>query len=303
MRSGEQSTPLSTWPPFFLDRLSDAAAVKPSARLAPEPDFVESEHAAPLTPGRASGVRAHSVGQRFRLKDNSDRRLHAAVRYATLEDIVALRRLACSGPAQADSKNPQKERPAAERHETLNDLERLVVDRPVAPPVPLNDPSYERDAAAHDLETERDGPSIGRRIFRTLSRLFIAVLLGVGATLAWQSYGEEAKEMVRTQAPSLSWLLPVSSTTSVAAATSESEQLQAMAHNLAVMRLSLEQLAAKQEQMANNQEQMANNIATVLAVERSPPPSKPSPLPARKPPQPAAQSSAVQSSSAPPAAQ
>ena len=32
-------------------------------------------------------------------------------------------------------------------------------------------------------------PSIGRRIFRTLTRFSIAVLIGVGATLGWQSYG------------------------------------------------------------------------------------------------------------------
>ena len=56
--------------------------------------------------------------------------------------------------------------------------------------------------------------SIGRRIVRTLARFFIAVLIGVGVTLAWQSHGDEAKEMVRTWAPSLAWLLPVSATKS-----------------------------------------------------------------------------------------
>ena len=35
-------------------------------------------------------------------------------------------------------------------------------------------------------------------------------LIGIGATLAWQSYSDEAMEMVRTEAPSLAWLLPVS---------------------------------------------------------------------------------------------
>src|SRR5262249_48745654 len=121
--------------------------------------------------------------------------------------------------------------------------------------LPLND--HDRDVVARDLDIERPSqrPSIVKRIFRALSRFLTAVLLGIGATLAGQSYGDEAKEMVRTRAPSLAWLLPVPSTNLPAApATSpaSAQQLEAMARNLAVMRLSLEQLAAKQEQMANN---------------------------------------------------
>ena len=57
-------------------------------------------------------------------------------------------------------------------------------------------------------------PSIGRRIFRAFARFFTAVLIGVGATLAWQSHGDDAKQIVRTWAPSLGWLLPVSTTKS-----------------------------------------------------------------------------------------
>ena len=34
-------------------------------------------------------------------------------------------------------------------------------------------------------------PSIGKRMFRTLVRFSIAVLIGVGAMLGWQSYGDE----------------------------------------------------------------------------------------------------------------
>jgi hypothetical protein len=63
-----------------------------------------------------------------------------------------------------------------------------------------------------------EGLSIGRRMFRALARFGIAVLIGIGATLAWQSHGEEAKELVRTWAPSLGWLLSVSTTKSPAGA-------------------------------------------------------------------------------------
>jgi hypothetical protein len=56
-------------------------------------------------------------------------------------------------------------------------------------------------------------PSIVRRMFRALARFSIAVLIGVCATLAWQSYGDKAREMLSTRVPSLRWL-SVSTTTS-----------------------------------------------------------------------------------------
>ena len=192
---------------------------------------------------------------------------------------------------------------------------------PIVPEWPTAEEAWSGDFKNDHLGIDR--PSIGRRMFRAIARFFIAVLIGVGATLAWQSYGDEAKEMVRTRIPSVAWLLPVSTTKSppngqvsaqdealpqsapvtqtpapTAAATSpELMQLEPMARDLAVMRRSLEQLAAKQEQMAQN-------IAALQAVEQdirqkmsSRPPSPA--VPPRKPPRPNAQSSAVQSSSVP----
>jgi hypothetical protein len=162
---------------------------------------------------------------------------------------------------------------------------------------------YEERYVARDLDTGRDMSarpalkaargrvSIGRRIFRTLSRFFLAVLLGVAATLSWQSHGEEAKEMVATWAPSLSPLLSALPTNApVAASTSpgSAPQLEPMARELAAVRRSLEQLAAKQEQM----------LATLNAVER-PSSSVPSwmvPILPSNPQQPAAKSSLTPSS-------
>ena len=137
-------------------------------------------------------------------------------------------------------------------------------------------------------------PSIGRRIFRTLTRFSIAVLIGVGATLGWQSYGDEAKEMLVAQVPTLGWVLSVSTTRSpVVAATSTdpTRQLAPLASTLDAVRRSVEQLAAKQEQMARN-------IAALRAAEEdarqkiSSTPSAPAPaqqaasIPQPKPPQP-----------------
>jgi hypothetical protein len=148
-------------------------------------------------------------------------------------------------------------------------------------------------------------PSIGRRIFRTLTRFSIAVLIGVGATLGWQSYGDEAKEMLVARAPTLAWVLSVSTTTSpdvAATSTDPMQQLAPLASSLDVVRRSVEQLAAKQEQMAQN-------IAALQAVEEdirqkmsSTPPApaqQAASIPQPKPPQPKAHSSAVQSSSVP----
>jgi len=108
-------------------------------------------------------------------------------------------------------------------------------------------------------------PTIGRRIFRTLTRFSIAVLIGVGATLGWQSYGDEAKEMLVAQAPALGLLLSVSTTKSpvmAATSTDATRQLAPLASTLDAVRRSVEQLAAKQEQMAQN-------IAALRAVEEN----------------------------------
>jgi hypothetical protein len=162
-----------------------------------------------------------------------------------------------------------------------------------------------RPSVLKDEHVASDRPSIGRRIFRTLTRFFIAVIIGIGATLTWQSHGDAARDMVVARAPSLGWLLSVSTTKSpVVAATAPDpmQQLEPLASNLDVVRRSVEQLAAKQEQMAQN-------IAALQAVEEdirqkvsSTPPSpapQAAPIPQPKPPQSRAQPSAVQSSSVP----
>ena len=50
-------------------------------------------------------------------------------------------------------------------------------------------------------------PSLGRRSSRGLARYLMAACLGVATTLAWQSYGGTAKQMIASSAPQLSWLL------------------------------------------------------------------------------------------------
>jgi hypothetical protein len=162
-----------------------------------------------------------------------------------------------------------------------------------------------RPSGLKDDHVASDRASIGRRIFRTLTRFFIAVLIGVGATLAWQSHGDAARDMVVARAPLLGWLFSISTTKSPAVAATAADpvqQLEPLASNLDIVRRGVEQLAAQQEQMARN-------IATLQAVDEdirqkvsSPPPSpsqQEASIPRQKPPQLRMQPSAVQSSSVP----
>lgn len=124
-----------------------------------------------------------------------------------------------------------------------------------------------RDAGPHDFGNQR-GPSsgaagsgkkaakkprsLGRRVVRAVSRFFLILLLGVGGTLAWQSHGNEAKEMLRTWVPALDPVLPASAANQAASNRTESaeQQLEEITRDLAVVRNNLENLAATQEQIA-----------------------------------------------------
>jgi len=159
-----------------------------------------------------------------------------------------------------------------------------------------------RSSGLRNDRVASDRPSVGRRMFRAVTRFCIAVLIGVGGTLAWQSRGDTVREMVVARAPTLAWLLSVSMTAPAAAATSPDpvQQLSPLASSLDAVRRSVELLAARQDQMAQN-------IAKLQAVEEDIRQTMSSPaqsqqaasIPQHKPPQPKAQSSAVQPSSVP----
>jgi ABC-type transporter Mla subunit MlaD len=119
--------------------------------------------------------------------------------------------------------------------------------------------------------------------------------MGVAATLAWQSYGEAAREMIASAYPQLGWLAPqtaaaetipetIPQTTPTAAP--QSEDLKSILDRLSAVRESVDQLAA---QIAANQQKMASDIAELKAAEQgifdkvsSAPPPRPA-APARKP--------------------
>src|SRR5262249_50788445 len=109
-----------------------------------------------------------------------------------------------------------------------------------------------RTASVHSIHAfgrmgdQRARPTLARRILRTVGSFMIAVLIGVGGTLAWQSYGDVAKEMVAGRAPTRGWLLSYLPTKSPIAAASANPA----ASSLDALRRSVEQLAVRQDQMA-----------------------------------------------------
>jgi hypothetical protein len=151
----------------------------------------------------------------------------------------------------------------------------------------------------------RERRPIRRRTSRTFARYSVVFLIGIIATLAVQSYGEKAMEMVRAEVPSLAWLLPVSTAKPAAAAIPPQlvQQLEAglaqqqqLGLGFVVVRRSLDQLTGKVEQLAAQQDQMTKTIETLQADEQEISQKLSSRAVApRKPPQPTAQSSAAQS--------
>ena len=176
-------------------------------------------------------------------------------------------------------------------------------------------PVAELKRLAENSRAVGNSPSIGRRMFQAVRRFCIAALVGVGATLAWQSYGDQAKEMIGVGATSLGGLLFASTTKSSApevniAAAPVAAPVQAAAQDAAppqtqpgtqttlappaqaappaesmqqldTMARNLAVVQKGVEQLAAKQEEMAHNIATLQAAEQdirskmSPPPPRP----------------------------
>lgn len=182
----------------------------------------------------------------------------------------------------------------------LNDVLKLDFDDEYASSDGVGPLKPSRPYRSSDFAQFRsDRPSISRRLTRKLARFFLAVLIGVGGTLAWQ-HGDEVTEMVRAWAPSLGRLLPVSTIKAPAPAVTATElqqQLKPMAIDLALVRRTEEQLATNQDQLARKQDQMAQAIATLQAAEQdlsqqilapAPPAPKAAHVPPPKPLHPAA---------------
>ena len=109
-----------------------------------------------------------------------------------------------------------------------------------------------------DAITKR--PSLARRVRRGSARFLIIFFLGVGTTLAWQSYGDAAREMIAKSSPQFAWLAP-----NVVTAAAASPDQQQLALGLAAVRQSVDLLTG---QLAAGQQQMGSDIAKLQADEQ-----------------------------------
>src|SRR5467141_1493836 len=147
----------------------------------------------------------------------------------------------------------------------------------------------------------------------SLTGFLITFCIGVSATLAWQSYGEAAREMIASSYPQLGWLAPQAAPgaqnasdmiapAAPAAPPPDQQQLNAMSLDLDAVRQSIDRIAASittsQEQIMHSverltagQEQMTREITKLQETEQyilyknseSPPPPAPAPARARAP--------------------
>jgi hypothetical protein len=120
---------------------------------------------------------------------------------------------------------------------------------------PRMDP-HEMEPPLHPSELDRFESGQGRRwpLTRWFPVAFVRFLLiffiGVGTTLAWQSYGNAARRMVANWVPRFGWLAPPaestapSGTSAAAPAAASPEHIAALSRSLATVRQSLDKLAA-----------------------------------------------------------
>jgi hypothetical protein len=154
-----------------------------------------------------------------------------------------------------------------------------------------------------------------RRGSRGFTRYLVAVLIGVAATLAWQSYGDAGKQVIATKAPELGWspearkmitswvpigwtkppagsekqVVPVAQAApqnvapkAPTTASLDPEQLQQITQSVATLRETVEQLTAGQDQMTRVIGRLESAVAELITKMPEPPP-RPPVAPARKP--------------------
>ena len=145
------------------------------------------------------------------------------------------------------------------------------------------------DAKIRPVVLKSKEPSFRRRAARAL----IIFCTGVAATLAWQSYGDEVREMIAISYPQLGWLAPQSAFAEIAPEpnapvnASDSLELKSILINVAALRQSVDQLAvrflATQQEMASDIAKMKANEQDIFDKISSAPPPRPAAAPARKP--------------------
>ena len=119
-----------------------------------------------------------------------------------------------------------------------------------------------------------------------LGRLLITFCIGVVAALAWQSYGDAAREMIANSSPRLSWLAPSAAlgAQATAAPSPDQKELKAISIGLAGLQQRVDQIAAAQEQMAGDITNRLQAVEQDIADKTLVPPPLAAAVPALKPP-------------------
>jgi hypothetical protein len=97
-------------------------------------------------------------------------------------------------------------------------------------------------------------------------RFLFTFCLGIAATLGWQAYGDQARELIAKTYPQLTWVAQRGAAQNAPPGRTVDQQLQEMSLGLASMRQRVEQLSA---QLVAGQDQLTRDItARVQVVER-----------------------------------
>ena len=145
------------------------------------------------------------------------------------------------------------------------------------PVEPSEEPPPVRPTVLENDRPPNAQPSLRKRVSRALSRFLITFCLGGAATLAWQSYGDAAREMIVKSYPQLGWLAPQAkpvaqnspdmiALVAPPAPSLDQQQLNAMSLDLDAVRQSIDRIAtsitAGQEQMTRSIDRIATGVST-----------------------------------------
>ncbi len=120
-------------------------------------------------------------------------------------------------------------------------------------------------------------------------RFLITFCVGFAAALAWQSYGDTAREIIANSYPQLGWLAPQAAVAQTAPATivppvtsPDRQELKAMSFDLAALRQRVDQIAAGQDRITRDITAKLQAAEQDILDKISVPPPQPAVAPARK---------------------
>jgi hypothetical protein len=150
-----------------------------------------------------------------------------------------------------------------------------------------------RSGYSTDWGAERPSiqPTLSSRTSGGFARYLTTFCIGIAATLAWQSYGDAARDIVSERYPQLAWLAPRTPSAPPEAAASvpssasvDPQQIKTISLDLAAVRQRVDQLAANQDLLtrgitAQLQQSRQDILDRISVLSPQPPPThKPAPV-------------------------